>query len=319
MSDSSQPDLSVIIVNWNTGDLLRQCLESLRRQAATARFETLVVDNASKDGSGDMAQALFPEVQFIANAENLGFAAANNKAIRLAHGRHLLLLNPDTCVRPGALQAIVEHLDRHSDVGALGCQLLNPDGTIQVSCSHLPTLGNVALRSLGLSRLFAKSPRLARPKMTYWGHDEEREVDQPSGACLAIRRATWDQVGPLDEGFFMYYEEVDLCFRLKRAGWRIRFTPTAQVVHYGGQSSQQNLDARIVAYHASLLRFFRKHFPGWQVVAVKGLVLWEMGWRTVAALVRAATSDAGRRDFWALLSRYGQVARLCLGRVGSNG
>lgn len=316
MSDSSQPDLSVIIVNWNTGDLLRQCLESLRPQAATACFETLVVDNASKDGSGDMVQALFPEVQLIANAENLGFAAANNQAIRRARGRYLLLLNPDTIVMAGALQTMVGYLDQHLDVGALGCRLLNADGSVQTSCSHFPTLSNVALDSLGLSRLFPRSRLLARYKMTYWGHDEEREVDQPSGACLMIRRKAWEQVGPLDERFFMYYEEVDLCRRLRQQGWRIVFTPVAQVVHLGGQSSRQHLDVRIVTFRASQFLFFRKHCPAWQLAVLKGVVLCEMAWRTVAVLLQAALSAQARQAVKPVLQRYARVALLCLQRAG---
>lgn len=308
-------DLTIAIVNWNTGRFLGCCLDSISGQPSDLACEMVVVDNASSDGS-TAAISAFPKVRLILNQENLGFARASNQALQEAHGRYFLLLNPDTEVRPGALEAMVTFMDEHPDAGALGCQLLNPNGTIQVSCGHFPNLANMALESLGLSRLYPKSKRVARFKMTYWSHDEEREVDQPSGACLMIRRAAWEQVGPLDERFFMYFEEVDLCYRLKKAGWRIFFTPRAQVVHYGGGSSRQHIDVRVVVLYQSLIRFFQKHYGGWQVLALKGLILGEMTGRSLITLSRAIVSRSSRRTLMAYLARYAQVALLCLKGAG---
>ncbi|MCL6431731.1 MAG: glycosyltransferase family 2 protein, partial [Anaerolineae bacterium] len=282
---SSQPDLSVVVVNWNAAPLLRSCLESVRDESASVCLEVLVVDNASSDGSVGLIEALFPEVRLIANPENLGFAAANNQAVRQASGRYILLLNPDTRLQPGALRTMVDYMDGHRAVGVLACQLLNADGSVQISCSRFPTLGTVAMDCLGLSRLFPGTRLFAGLKMTYWDHSDERDVDQPSGACLLIRREVWDEIGSLDERFFMYFEEVDFCYRAKKAGWGIRFTPAAQVIHYGGESTRQNLDVRIVGLRKSLLRFFRKHYPGWRLTVLRLLLLFEIGWRTAAAVL----------------------------------
>jgi GT2 family glycosyltransferase len=310
---SSQPDLSVVVVNWNAGPLLRSCLESVRDESASVRLEVLVVDNASTDGSVGLIEALFPEVRLIANAENLGFAAANNQAVRQASGRYILLLNPDTRLQPGALRTMVEYMDEHRTVGVLACQLLNADGSVQISCSRFPTLGTVAMDCLGLSRLFPGTRLFAGLKMTYWDHSDERDVDQPSGACLLIRREVWNEIGSLDERFFMYFEEVDFCYRAKKAGWGIRFTPAAQVVHYGGESTRQNLDVRIVSLRKSLLRFFRKHYPGWRLAVLRLLLLFEIAWRTAAAVLLATLPGTSRPALRPLLKRHLQVISLCLG------
>ena len=304
-------DLTIAIVNWNAGSLLGRCLSSIADHRGNLISEIVVVDNASRDDSTAVLQE-FPQVHLIQNQTNLGFARASNQALQQAHGRFFLLLNPDTEVRPDALEAMVGFMDRHPDAGALGCQLLNSDGSIQVSCSHFPNLRNMALESLGLSRLFPRSRWFARFKMSYWSHDEEAEVDQPSGACLMVRRAAWEQVGPLDEQFFMYFEEVDLCLRLRRAGWRIFFTPQAQVVHYGGESSRQQLDVRVVVLYQSMIRFFEKHYGTWQVLALKGLIVGEMAGRGLVTLSKALLSWPSRRTLKPYLARYAQVAWLCL-------
>lgn len=150
-------------------------------------------------------------------------------------------------------------------------------------------------------------------KSNHLAHNDERKVDQPSGACLLVRREMWDEIGPLDERFFMYFEEVDFCYRAKKAGWRIRFTPAAQVVHYGGESTRQNLDVRIVNLRVSLLRFFRKHYPGWRLAVLRLLLLFEMAWRTAAAVLWAMLPGRDRSSLRPLLRRHLRVVSLCLG------
>jgi GT2 family glycosyltransferase len=304
-------DLSIVIVNWNTRDLLHACLASLPEAARSITCEIIVVDNASTDGSAGMVRTTFPHVRLIALAENVGFARANNLGFAQAQGRYFLLLNPDTWLPSGALDDMVALMDQMPDIGILGPRLLNADGSLQPSCSHFPTLLNIALESWGISRLAPQNRRLARFKMTYWAHDDARDVDQPSGACLLVRREAWQSAGPLDERFFMYFEEVDLCWRVRRAGWRIRFTPTPQITHYGGQSSLQNLDARITQRYASLLIFFRKHYgaltTGALCVALAPAILLRACLATVRAML------AGQRRQWDYAVQYWRVTAYVCG------
>ena len=303
-------DVSIAIVSWNTSDLLRICLQSIIDSTNRIDYEIIVVDNASSDGSAEMVTQTFPIVRLIRNHQNQGFAAANNAAFANAQGRYLLLLNPDTKVHTGAIDILVRYLDWHSDVGILGAHLLNTDGSTQISCSHFPTLANMALESLGISRLLPRSTLLARFKMTYWLHDQEREVDQPSGACLLVRRAAWDQVGSLDTRFFMYFEEVDLCYRIKHQGWKIVFIPTAYVTHYGGQSSIQNMDVRIVGRYESLLVFFKKHYRRPTVLTLRFLIISEMLWRVLFTIIRLLLRNVQGKAAREMIMRYVQVAML---------
>jgi len=251
--------LSIVIVTWNVREELEQCLRSIDKNRPQALYEVLVVDNASADGTAEAIRERFPNVKLIVNSRNLGFAAANNQGIEHSSGQYVLVLNPDTIVHAGTLDGLVAFMDANQDVGACGPRLLNPDGTIQASVRRFPTLRSTfysytAVRFLGLFRRHYKSWRMKR-----FGYDRQMDVDQVMGAALMVRRSALDQVGYMDEAFFMYYEEVDLCYRLKQAGWRIVFTPTAEITHLGGCSiSQIQADKRILSLR-SLLTFFRKH------------------------------------------------------------
>ncbi len=257
--DDFMTKLSIIIVNWNTRDLLRQCLHSVLADADTMqphRVETFVVDNASTDGSVQVVRAEFPWVRLIENEENVGFATANNQAIRQSCGEYLLLLNSDTEIRPGALAALVHFLDRHPAVGAAGARLLNPDGTLQISSYPAPTLLREFWRLFHLDALYP----YACYRMQTWSLDTPRAVDMVQGAALVLRRKTLNQVGLLDEDYFMYTEEVDLCFRIRQAGWCIYWIPQAAIVHYGGQSTQQVAPEMFLRLYESKLLYLRKHY-----------------------------------------------------------
>jgi len=254
--------LSVIIVSWNTKELLRRCLQSLKPEVSAIDHEVFVVDNASADGSSDMVARDHPWVQLIVNDSNRGFAAANNQALKSAHGDRVLLLNPDTEVQPEAIRYLLDFLADHPKAGIVAPKLLNSDGTVQRSCRQFPTFLGMLYELLGLSRLFPDNPRFREYKMLDWDHDYERQVDQPEGACLLLRREVIEQVGLLDEGFFMLFEEVDWCYRIKQAGWEIWFTPGAQVVHHYGQSIKQVKTRMILSSHRGLYRFWRKHYRG---------------------------------------------------------
>jgi GT2 family glycosyltransferase len=247
-------DLSVIIVNWNTRELLQHCLQSVRDTAVGLSLELLVVDNASVDGSVAMVRENFPFVHVIANTENRGFARANNQAIERAQGRHLLLLNSDTEVRPGALRILWEFMEGHPQAGAAGARLLNADGTLQPSCHPMLTPGLEFWRLLFLDRIW---PRATYP-MRAWDLTTPRRVQVIKGACLMLRREALDQVGVLDQQYFMYSEEMDLCYRLDSGGWSLHWVPQARVVHHGESSTRQVAEEMYIELYRSKVQFFRK-------------------------------------------------------------
>lgn len=267
--------ISIIIVSWNTARFLENCLASILANPPTLPFESWVVDNASADGSPRMVREKFPQVHLVENRENVGFARANNQAIQQCTGKYILLLNPDTLVAPGALQALVDFLDQRPEAGAAGAKNLKPDGSLQISSHPRPTLSREFWRLLHLDALssYAVYP------MAKWDTNQPQEVDVVGGACLLLRKEVLEQVGFLDEDYFMYSEEIDLCYRIQRAGWRIYWVPQAEVVHFGGQSTQQVPTEMFLNLYRSNIKYFRKHY-GWSAVQIHKLIL------TIAALSR---------------------------------
>ena len=249
--------VSIVIVSWNTRDLLRDCLAStLGACAALGRpAEVIVVDNASTDGTSEMVRREFPGVQLVENRQNAGFAAANNQGIRLRRGGHVLLLNPDTKVTPDFLRVLVGFLEANPDVGAVGPRLIDRDGAHQVSCAPLPTLGRELWRLLHLDALY----RVASYPASRWATRTPQDVECIQGACLLIRGAALDEAGLLDERFFVYTEEVDLCRRLRDRGWRLMWVPAAEIVHYGGQSTRQVEARMFLELYRTKVQYFRKH------------------------------------------------------------
>jgi N-acetylglucosaminyl-diphospho-decaprenol L-rhamnosyltransferase len=261
--------LSIIIVNWNTCSLLEECLASIYRCPPEVSFEVWVVDNASTDGSLKMLRDCFPQVNLISNSENPGFARANNQGIQQSSGDFVLLLNPDTYVKPQALDHLVRFLEANPAAGGVGARLLNPDQSLQVSCYPTPTLVREFWRLFHLDLL---KPYAVYP-MQEWDLNEPREVDILMGACLLLRRQTFEQIGLLDEDYFIYSEEVDLCYRVRQSGWCLYWVPRAEVVHYGGQSTRQVAEAMFLQlYHGKIL-YFRKHHSWLSVQLYKGVLM----------------------------------------------
>ena len=264
-------DLTVVIPSYNTRDLMEQALRTVDEAAADLSVEIIVVDNASHDGSQQMVAARFPHVTLICNDSNLGFAGANNLAFRQARGRHVLLLNSDTIVRPDTLRTMVDFLDEHPQVGAAGCKVLNPDGTLQLDCRRaFPTPSAAIYKLSGLSRLFPKSERFARYNLSYLDEDEMAEVDALSGSCMFVRRTTLQQVGGLDEAYFMYGEDLDWCFRMRAAGWQVFYVPTTEIIHFRGQSGRSQALRVQFRKNEAMSIFVHKHmrqryrfFPVW--------------------------------------------------------
>lgn len=291
-------NLSIIIVNWNTRDVLWNSLRSIFRFPPKNKFEVLVVDNASIDGSVQMVGGQFPKVRLIENMENMGFARANNQAILHASGDYILLLNPDTEVKPDALTSLVSFMEAHPEAGAAGARLINRTGILQPSCYPALKLSREFWRLFHLDGL---KPYASYP-LSKWDLETPRQVDVIQGACLILRREVLDQVGCLDEDYFMYTEEVDLCFRIGKAGWSIFWVPQAQVVHYGGESTKQVPVEMFLNLYRSKILFFRKH-KGWLQAQVYKLILF------AAAMTRLLFSPFTLLRFTPQRQRYLTLAR----------
>lgn len=289
-------DISVIIVNYNTKDYLRDCLRSLQDDPDAPSLEVIVVDNGSRDGSAAMVRGEFPSVVVVENGANLGFAKANNIALRRMRGRTALLLNSDTLVKPGALRRMLDVLDARPDVGALGPRLLNRDGSLQRSCYRFPAPGRAFRDQLFVTALLANHPRWGDYRR--WAHDRERGVDFVIGAALLIRAEVLAEVGLLDESFFMYAEETDLCFRIRRASHRVLFTPEAEVVHYGGGSGKSMPDRVFAEFSAGQRRFYEKHYGRRGLAAIRASLilgaLLRIPLYTLLAAVSPPRRDAAR-------------------------
>ncbi len=251
--------LSIIIVSWNVKSVLSDCIESIEENPASEPFEVVLVDNASSDKTVEFVRNKFPYVVVMANSRNLGFAAANNQGIERSQGECILLLNPDTIVHSGSLDILIEFMDENEDVGICGPQLLNQDGTIQSSVRCFPTFRGALYRHTAIKYLGLFKNEYKKWLMKSFDHKTKMDVDQVMGAALLIRRSIIEDIGTMDEQFFMYYEEVDLCYRLKQAGWRVVFLPEATITHLGGRSSEQIPAEKQLMAMASLLKFFRKH------------------------------------------------------------
>jgi len=264
--------LSIIIINWNTRDLLADCLASVATEIAhfpSGQVETLVIDNASSDESVSMVQAHFPWVQVIQNPTNVGFAAANNQGMQMALGRYLLLLNSDTNVLPNALTTLVNFMEAHPEAGAAGSRYLNPDGSLQPSCYPAPTLARELWRLFHLDRFYAFG---VYPVST-WSVSTAREVDVVQGASLLLRHTVLKGVGVFDTDYFMYTEEVDLCHRIRQAGWSIFFVPLSSIIHYGGQSTRQAALSMFLQLYRSKILYFRKHHGAFAATLYKMIIL----------------------------------------------
>ena len=315
MSEFAAPHVAIVIVSYNTCAFLRQCLVSATNAELPA--QVIVVDNASQDGSVAMVRREFPGVTLLANRTNRGFAAGTNQGMRhalssSARPEFILLLNPDAVLRPGALAAMLEFMDVHPRVGAVGARLFYPDGSPQEGAWHFPTLWMTFFdlfppRGPLLGRLYG-SPLNGR-------YREERgaepfPIDHPLGAAMLIRSAALNEVGLLDEGYWMYVEEVDWCYRCRQAGWAIWQVPQAEVVHVAGASSRQFKSRSFVALHRSRLRFFQQHASARRQRWNKRIVRAGMVKATLASWRDLLRGNISRDELRSRLSAYGQVVQL---------
>jgi len=266
-------ELSIIIVNWNTCKITCECLQFAYEQTVKSKIEVIVIDNASTDDSVRMIKEKFPQVILIENSKNRGFAAANNQGIAVAKGRYILLLNSDTVVLDNAIKKTVDFANSHPETAVVGCRVLNSDHTLQPTCFMFPSVLNMFLSSSYLYKLFPRNRFLGRERMTWWNRNDVREVDVVTGCFMLVRRKAIEQVGTMDEQYFMYGEETDWCYRFKQAGWKILFTPCAEIIHLGGQSSKKIVTEMGLQLRGSILQFIHKHRPRWEYV-LACLLVW---------------------------------------------
>lgn len=257
-------DLSIIIVNWNAKKFLADCLRSVYENTKDIIFEIIVVDNASNDGSAEMVQKEFPHVILIENKENLGFNAANNRGIKISKGRHILILNPDTIVLGGALNQMMKFMDDNKDTGALGCKILNSDKTVHFYFRKVPTLKKEIIKLL-----FPKLVSLKEKRVDPQDYETIHQVEILSGCCMMIRKDVFNKIGLLDERFFMYEDDVDLCYQIKKNNWKIYYIPSAEVVHYGKQSTNQCKAAMTIESYRSTYKLFEKIYGNFSSYSFK--------------------------------------------------
>jgi N-acetylglucosaminyl-diphospho-decaprenol L-rhamnosyltransferase len=259
--ESDLLDVSVVIVNYEVRDLLRECLRSLEPNLAQLRGEVWVVDNASGDGSAEMVANEFPWVRLIANEQNRWYGPANNQAISQARGRYILVLNPDTKLPPSAIAETIAAMEAHPDIGALGPKLVLADGTLDRACRRSFPSPEVAFyRLFGLARLFPNHPRFARYNLLNVDEDTPLDVDSVVGAFMLVRREVVERVGMFDEAFTMYGEDLDWAYRIKQAGWRVRYHPAVVVLHLKGQSTRQRPASSIRLFYDAMHIFYDKHY-----------------------------------------------------------
>jgi GT2 family glycosyltransferase len=312
---NSPVDISVVIVNWNAKHYLDLCLESLAKAPPRRSMEVFVVDNASQDDSVQMIETKYPWVKLIKSAENLGFSKGNNVAIRECQGRYVALVNPDVIVFPGCLDALADFLDENPKVGNAGPRVFNPDMSMQSTCRRFPTLWNNFCSATRLESVFKGSRLFAGEHMFYFSHDRTLAVDVIVGCFSMIRRETLDEVGLLDEGLFMYGDDVDWCRRARNAGWEMVFYPGAQAIHDRGKTTASYPVRFAVAQQKSVLRYWTKHHGVFGVLGIRSIMVLHH----ILRYLIAAVPGLGKAKQAAENDLRKQVSRACLKDLFSGG
>lgn len=296
------PDVSIIIVNWNLREFLKKCLESIRSRSDSLTVETIVVDNASDDGSIEMVEQDFPEVSTIINRENAGFARASNQGMKVARGRYIFLLNNDAVLPEEVLASLVEFMDAHPDTGICGPRVINSDGTLQInSKGFYPSIPRIAAQLILPGHIMHPGGR-SLGLYEYKDDKKTREFDWLSGCALMARREAVGIVGLLDAEVFMYCEDIDWCYRMKKGGWKVVNLPQVNVLHYGGQSMKLQMGATVGSHAAGLIAFYKRYHSKFataffRTVVLAGYAIQAIGWILAAIFGRREGLDKLRRLF----------------------
>ncbi|MBP1157454.1 MULTISPECIES: glycosyltransferase family 2 protein [unclassified Paenibacillus] len=279
-------DLSIIIVNYNTCELTLNCLKSVYESQTSYRFEVLLIDNHSQDASVSEIKKHYPEVRLFCNNENVGFSRANNQGIRVAKGTYVLLLNSDTVVQTDTFQNMIDFMEQHPRVGAAGCKVVLPDGSLDKACRRgFPTPSASFYYAFGISKWFPNNPKFNQYQLSHLDPDKDYPVDCLVGAFMMVRKETIDQVGMLDEDFFMYGEDIDWCYRIKEAGWEIHYYPYTQIVHYKGASSRRKPFKIIYEFHRAMYLFHRKHYRRKYSLFINSMVYIGIGLKLLISII----------------------------------
>ena len=290
----TRPVVSAIVVSYNVRSQLLETLGAYHATCGT-EAEVVVVDNASSDGSADAVAAAYPQTKLIRLEDNVGFGSANNAGLDKCSGELILLLNPDVLVRHGCVRTLANFLTANPEAGAVGPRLERPDGRLDLAARRgFPSPLSALYRLAGLSRLFPNSPRFNRYNLGYVPSDSVHEIDAGTAACLMVRRKAIDQVGFFDPQFFMYGEDLDLCFRLRQGGWKIYYQPAAAAVHLKGSSTSQDTERMLYEFHRAMWLFHRKHYAG-STPAIGNAFVWAGIWARWAALGARAWITKDRR------------------------
>lgn len=264
-------DLTIVVINYNARDFLKHCLDSLFKNGPSGDLKVIVVDNNSSDGSRQLVKEKFPQAELSDNEQNLGYAGAANYALRQIYTKYVLLLNSDTEIFPGSIERLLDFAETKPKAAVIGPMLVNADGTLQYSCRQFPSFLVGTMHAL-LSPIFPSNPFTRSYQLETWGHKEEREVDWVSGAALLLRTEAAREVSLFDEDYFMYVEDMDLCWRLKQANWKIYYLPRAKILHHIGQSSRLESSRMVVEHHKSIYRFNSKIYQGFPRIILRYII-----------------------------------------------
>ena len=311
-------DVSVIIVNWNTKDLLLKCIQSIHDTTREIDYEIIVVDNGSNDGSQDALNDRFPEVKLIENRRNLGFARANNIGIQASQARYECLVNSDVLVLDGCLDAMLAYMDSHPSIGVLGPKLLNSDMSLQPSCKQMPTIWNNLCVALGLHRLFKNIKFFNGEHLSYLDHNQIKHVQALAGAFLMVRKSAIEKAGLLDDAFFVYGEEIDWCLRFRKKRYEIVFFPKARAIHFGAGSSSKERNRFYRELYVSKLKFYKKHFSKSYSNAIILVHILRQNIRILKCLLYKTLLRTGESEYSAELAMHKDVANLLWGNLRSD-
>ena len=303
--------LSIVIICWNDLKVIKDCLTSIYAETKDIEFEIIVSDNASTDGAIEYIRQQFPEVRIVSNGANLGFAKGNNAGIRVARGKYVLILNPDTIIHDSALPKLVAFAEKHAEAGAFGCRVLNPDGTDQGPAVPLPTVVGTLLSAPVLRWLGYFSAALLADRYPGWDGTSPREIGRQSGCCILVRRDLLNELNGFDERFFYHCEETDLCCRIWKAGWKILFCPDAVITHLGGQSVGRFPIRFALETFRSRYRYFYKHFGVNGLIRFRRITLMHLWLRRVGygalALLKNSDSLKNRLEMYRIIIRWNSM------------
>jgi GT2 family glycosyltransferase len=301
MKDNHAVDLSIILVNWNQKELTLNCLASIFSNPPSCRYAVILVDNASTDDTVEAVSGRFPQVTVIENSNNLGLVKANNIAMKRSESEFIVLLNNDTIIKPGCFDNLYGFIRERRDAGMVGARMYYGDGSLQMSCFQFPTILNALYESIGLTSLFSCSRSFGAYEMTWWDHNEVRKVDWVSTACYIARRRVFEEAGYLDETYFVYNDDIDMGFKMKKKGFKVFYLPAAELIHLSGRNVTKISERKIMESAASLRYTMKKnhnvlYYLIWNHIKIFGLIMKSIKWGVKTLVAGRTERDMSKRN-----------------------